>query len=96
MWVLAPDQSTERIERARICVLEINDQHHKFLKDLQQLTPEPHEGTSKVAAHVAERLGELTALRTADGQTKTLNSTDVIYEAALATGGRNARVGGTR
>lgn len=90
VWVLAPEGSAERVERARICVLEINDQHRKFLTDLQSLAPEPHEGTDKVAAHVATRLGELKALRAADGQTETFNATGIIRSAALSTFGDEA------
>lgn len=90
MWVLSPDSSTERIKRARTVVTFLQDQHLMYLKGLQAWADAPDANTDAVAAHVATRIGELTAKRLADGQKSPLKATDMIRQAAEATWGSSS------
>jgi hypothetical protein len=88
VWVLAPDDRKERLQRARTFALENLKQHLAFLRDLQALSPTPHAATDAVERHAAQRRAELADLRAAAGQgSLPLNATDVIQQAVLATWG---------
>jgi hypothetical protein len=88
VWVLAPDERLERLRRARAFAYENLKQHLVFLRDLQGLSPTPHADTDAVATHAAQRRAELADLRAAAGQESlSLNATDVIQQAVLATWG---------
>lgn len=82
VWVLAPDQSAKRLERARNVVTYQQDEHHKYLRALQGLGD--HAQTDAVADHVAMRQRELAAKRSADGDTARYETTRIVREAALA------------
>lgn len=82
-WVLGPEGREKRIERARNVVTYQQDEHGKYLRELQRLAE--HAGTNAVANHVAMRQRELEAKRAADGQTAKYETTRIIREAALET-----------
>lgn len=88
VWLLAPADRDQRIERARTLTLHIYDQHLRFLRDLQARATTPHADTDAVERLVAERFDRLTRRRDADGQRARFNATDVIEAAALAAWGR--------
>jgi hypothetical protein len=82
VWVLAPGEPQERQRRARTCARSFLEEHRKFLKVVDASDPEPHEGTRVLIEYTDTRLAELDALRAGDGQRGSLNTTDVITQAA--------------
>lgn len=88
VWVLAPDARADRVKNARTLAHHTYEQHLLYLRDLQALAPEPHANTDAVAAHVQQRLDELTALRASQGQKAKFEATRTIEEAALTAWGR--------
>lgn len=84
VWVLSPENSSERIERSRRVAAHMYAEHEKYLTVLRSLTDEPHENTEIVAAHVGERRKQLADRRAGDNQLAKLNTTDMIREAARA------------
>ncbi len=88
VWVLAPDDRHERIRNARTLTQHMYEQHLQFLHDLQGLAHTPHAGTDTVERHVTQRLAELSARRTANGQKSRFGATKTIEVAAQATWGR--------
>ena len=82
VWVLGPDNRAERLKRSRLLAHHAYAEHLKFLRVLQRLAEVPHEGIDIVAAHTAERLGQIEALRGVVGKKVTLNTTTIIEQAA--------------
>ncbi|MGN2642236.1 hypothetical protein ACTD5D_39935 [Nocardia takedensis] len=85
VWLLAPDDRDERLRRHRVIVAEMQKRHLQYLTELQALTTDaPHEGTDRVADHVALRIREMSDKRAARGEKGGLDTTTMIREAALA------------
>lgn len=84
VWLLAPEDRPTRTKRTRVLAVEVFDNHRKALADLLKLDP-AHEGTQRVHAHVAKRLGEVHARREALGEVAGYSNTALVEQAAVAT-----------
>lgn len=85
VWVLAPEDRETRIDRARLLAEHMYVEHRKYLDVLRRIAPEPHMNTELVAEHVRQRQDELRAVRSRDGQGASLNTTEMVKAAAMAT-----------
>lgn len=90
VWVLAPAERGTRTARARTVALHMDNEHRKHLEQLRALSEVPHEGTELVYERVVQRLQELEARRTADGQRSSLNTTEMVEQAAASAFGTAA------
>lgn len=68
----------------------MDSEHRKYLDLLRGLAPTPHENTEAVAAQVQQRQVTLDEMRARDGQKASLNTTDMVKEAALGAFGTQA------
>jgi hypothetical protein len=90
VWVLSPEDRDERIERGRCVAAHMYSEHRKYLDLLRGLALTPHEETEAVAAHVQQRQATLNQMRALDGHKASLNTTDMVKEAALDAFGTQA------
>ena len=84
VWLLAPDDRETRLDFARCAAAEMHKRHREWLSDLRKIPGEPHEGTEIVYAHVVMRENELADKRTAAGQARRYDNTNIIERAAAA------------
>lgn len=83
VWLLAPDERTERLKRARTLASYAAKHHTQYLIALHRLSPD-HEATKRVGEHAAMRKAELDAKRAALGERTKLDTTRMISDAAAA------------
>lgn len=88
VWMLTPDDRETRLDFARCAAAEMHKRQREWLTDLRKTSPEPHEGTELVYAHVVMREKELTAKRALVGQARKFEATNIIERAAEAAFGK--------
>ena len=85
VWTLAPDDKPTRLLRVRTVLAYTYKNHLQYLNGLQELDGPSQIGTDHVAETVKVRKEQLAAKRKADNQTKDLDTTLMIRQAAQAT-----------
>lgn len=83
VWLLAPDDRADRLERARSLASYAAKHHVQYLTELLQLDPE-HENTTRIHEHAVMRRSELFDRRDALGERTRYTTTGMIEEAAAA------------
>jgi hypothetical protein len=83
VWLLAPDDRSVRLLRARRLASYAAKHHVQYLTELLQLDPE-HETTNLVLDHAVSRKAELSDRRETLGERTKLETTQMIKEAAEA------------
>lgn len=96
VWLLDPDDGSERTRRHRVLMATMYKRHYQYLSELltlNDLRGEPHDtNTETVHDHVAARKGELEKLRAQYSEKSNWNDTDAIKAAARACWTRSADV----
>lgn len=96
VWLLAPDDRSERTKRLRTLVAEMYHRHEPYLDGLLTLNElmgePPHRNTMKVRDHVRERAEQMRMLRTLAQERAKWNDTDAIEKAARAAFSTQANV----
>lgn len=90
VWVLGPDDRSQRVARSRLLSDHMYGEHAKYLEVLERIPSGHHDGTEEVLAHVRRRRKELADVRVQAEERATLNTTAMVHEAALHAFGTQA------
>lgn len=91
VWVLAPDDRTLRLKRARLVAAYVYTHRLKYFYELRKLESEVNDGIEFHVSKDEVRLAQLQAKRTADGQSKKdiLRTGEMIEQAVTEAFGRD-------
>ncbi len=85
VWLLSPDDRSERLKRSRELAQEMASNHAKYMNDLVDITNPPAADNTAMQVVTAEVLHEIETLRETHHQASKFDATRTIETAAVAT-----------